>query len=123
MLPVEVSQEINQFLHWLTAAKPGGTYLYHRGLLAVDRQRVYYEYTATGGRRPVAMWREPVHTVARLALGAHHAGLVYLTQCRRRAGEYAYIATRSREPVAGGPLPMLQLDLLRGAAAELAHAA
>lgn len=103
MLEVELFQEVNSFLRWVMEAKPGGTYLYHRGYLPADRERVYYELTpgrdGNPGRRPCTVYREPIHTIARLALGAVQAGLVHLTQSRRGDGDYAYIATRTSQGV------------------------
>jgi hypothetical protein len=76
---------VGEFNQWLDMGKPGSTFVYHIGFLAIDRQ--------TESGQPVAV----VDTLARLAWRAHLRGNVVLVQARQGEGEYVYLAVKPRQ--------------------------
>lgn len=78
----------DQFRVWLVTARPGSTYIYHRGLLCFDREPKFYE------GEPSTI-EEEVNEVADAAWAAYKDGLVHLTKRRLGKNVFEYIATKA----------------------------
>ena len=73
----QIGSAWTKMLDWAEAAAPGDTYIYHQGLLAMDRDT-----------------DAAADSVGHLAMDLAHRGLVALTQRRLHRGGFRYIATR-----------------------------
>ncbi len=69
-----------EFLEWCEAAERGRKYIYHQGMLAMDREG-----------------NPTVKGAAELAMDLALRGLVTLTQRRLSVGGFRYIATRTSQ--------------------------
>lgn len=80
---------VEMFENWLTSSPPGGSIIYHTGLLAADRYGVLHK-----DAKPVVTAKsQQVDRVASFAWAAYQNGLVCLVQ-ERFLGETYYIAVK-----------------------------
>jgi len=78
---------------WLATARPGSSFVYHRGMLAADRESVAL-LPQYGGYVHVA--HEPFHTLGLTAWLAYEQGKVVLAQRRVSRDTFDYIAFKRK---------------------------
>lgn len=81
------------FEAWLSHARPGDAYEYHRGFLTVDREKIvmlpaYGQYAH--------VYVEPTHSLALAVWRSYRQGKALLAQQRLGSGEYRYLAFKQR---------------------------
>lgn len=86
-----IHNAVSRFRYWLAFARPGDTYIYHTGLLSVDRLELSTDAAGVVHYLPV----EPFDSLAREVSEAASRGQVYLVQRRKGPAEYLYITQRS----------------------------
>lgn len=82
------------FARWLQVAKRGDRFIYHKGLLMVDREKLR---VCSEDGWIVCPNLLALNAVADLALEAYNRGLVRLFQKRLGGGGYEYRAIRTKE--------------------------
>jgi len=81
------------FEAWLKYARPGDRYEYHRGSLAVDREKVV-NIPALGGFAHVYV--EPFHSLASAVWRAYQQGKVLLAQKKVNDSTFRYLAYKRK---------------------------
>lgn len=71
---------------WLERAQPGDRAVYHTGLLAADREKIF------AGQRSIF----PCNNIGLTAWSEYVKGTVELTQRKMPAGEFDYIITKRK---------------------------
>lgn len=79
----------NDFRVWLVTARPGASYIYHRGLLCFDREPHIYQEDR-------GQMEEDVNDLGEATWQASEDGMVHLTQRRIGKNRFEYIATKRR---------------------------
>jgi hypothetical protein len=82
-LPTHATRRTSAFSEWLDNAQPHDHFLYHRGHLAVDRG-------------PEERRDPTINPLANAVWAAQENGLVILTQQRFGAGNWNYLAIRTK---------------------------
>lgn len=85
------------FKRWAQVAKRGDRFIYHKGFLMVDREKLRVRSEDGWVVCPNLL---ALNAVADLALDAYNRGLVHLFQKRLGDGEYEYRAIRTKERMA-----------------------
>jgi hypothetical protein len=84
-------EPVRQFRDWLATAPAHDRFIYHIGLLAADRFRVYDD-----GERFLLTPLQPADSMGNLAWAAYEEGRVELVQKRQMDGRFYYAAIKRK---------------------------